>query len=181
MKIILMLCIAASLFACGNRDSVHEAKQQNNMTEGIMPINEEDADFVVEATNGSLTEIEAGKLAFDRTQNPEVKDFANTMIDDHTQMIRELKTFADDKHLAVPDSVSNSNRSKIDELNKRSGKEFDREYMKWMVDDHDKDVAAFTKMSNEAKDSSVKSLARYNLPILLKHQQRAHAIYDRLK
>lgn len=181
MKTILMLCIAASTLACNNHDSVREAKQENWMTEGILPVNKEDADFMVAATNGSLTEIEAGKLAFGRTQNQQVKDYASMMIDDHTQLLQQLKMLAGDKRIAVPDSVSNNSTSKIEALTKKSGRGFDKEYMKWMVDDHDKDVAAFTHISNIAKDTTIKSFAATALSILLRHQQKAHAIYDNLK
>ena len=50
----------------------------------------EDKMFVTESTEGSLTEVELGKLALKKSKNPEVTEFAQKMIADHTQLINDM-------------------------------------------------------------------------------------------
>jgi putative membrane protein len=48
--------------------------------------------------------------------------------------------------------------------------------MKMMVDDHDKDVAAFRKEANGGKDPDVKAWAAKTLPTLEQHQSMAKSL-----
>jgi putative membrane protein len=57
-----------------------------------------------------------------------------------------------------------------------NGAEFDRAYMKDMVQDHTKDVAEFRKESTSAKDPDVKSFASQTLPTLEDHLKEAKGI-----
>jgi putative membrane protein len=69
----------------------------------------------------------------------------------------------------------------IKDLSKKSGKEFDRAYMKMMVDDHQEDIKAFEKSSNDAKDADIKAFASKTLPTLRMHLDSAKAVNDALK
>ena len=69
----------------------------------------------------------------------------------------------------------------INELNQKSGKDFDDAYMSMMVDDHQGDVDKFEKASNNAKDAAVKAFAAKTLPVLRMHLDSAKAVNDGLK
>jgi putative membrane protein len=66
-------------------------------------------------------------------------------------------------------------------LGKQSGTEFDRAYMKHMLDDHQKDVSDFEKAAKSAKDADVKTFAARTLPTLQAHLQLAQKTYDAVK
>jgi putative membrane protein len=68
----------------------------------------------------------------------------------------------------------------LDKLAKLSGADFDREYMKLQVADHDKAVALFEKQSKSGKDAELKAFAARTLPTLKEHQQMARQIHARI-
>jgi len=47
--------------------------------------------FWSEAADGGLSEVEMGKMAVKKAQNPEVKKFAQMMLADHTKTSNEIK------------------------------------------------------------------------------------------
>lgn len=64
----------------------------------------------------------------------------------------------------------------MEKLSKLKGAEFDREYVKAMVEDHEKDVAAFEATSKGAVDADVKAFATKTLPTLKEHLQMIREI-----
>ena len=80
-------------------------------------------DFIKEAAQGGLFEVEAGNLAISQASNPDVKDFGNQMVSDHGKANQEL---AQAKGLEVPKEMSKEQKGQIDKLKKASGSEFDR-------------------------------------------------------
>ncbi|MBI3653058.1 MAG: DUF4142 domain-containing protein [Acidobacteria bacterium] len=72
------------------------------------------------------------------------------------------------------DMMRKSSGQKMSEkLAKLSGADFDREYMKYMVEDHVKDVAMFEKEAKTGKDADIKAFAEKTLPTLKEHLQMA--------
>jgi putative membrane protein len=68
----------------------------------------------------------------------------------------------------------------LDKMSRLSGADFDREYMKHQVSDHDKAVALFEKQSRSGKDAELKAFAGRTLPTLKAHQQIAREINSRV-
>lgn len=60
----------------------------------------------------------------------------------------------------LPIYMNKMDKAPYDRLSKLLGAEFDREYAKLMVKDHEKDVAEFEKESQDGKDESIKNLLR---------------------
>ncbi|RJR44296.1 MAG: DUF4142 domain-containing protein [Desulfobacteraceae bacterium] len=128
-----------------------------------------DQKFVSEAASGGLFEVEAGKLAAERATKPEVKDFAQNMVDDHGKANQELKQIAASKNYNVPAAMNKKDRQDLEKLDKYSGADFDKHYMDMMVKDHKKDVAEFRKYSKEGKDPDLKAWASKKVSALEHH------------
>ena len=126
-----------------------------------------DLAFMNDAAPGGLAEVELGKLATNKAQNPEVKAFAQKMIEDHSKAGEELKTLAAQKKVTLPTDVLPKHKEVMDKLSKLSGADFDREYVKAMVEAHEKDVTAFNSVANGATDADVKAFAAKTLPTLI--------------
>ena len=177
-----MLLLSVWTFqACNSNetDSVDRAEDANeNKQTGVK---EDDADFMVEAASGGMMEVEAGQLAATKAQNPRVKAFASMMVEDHTKANEELKALASGKSITLPTAVGEDHQKHITELREKSGMDFDKAYMKMMVDDHNDDVEDFQSASNNAKDESVKAFAAKTLPVLRMHLDSARAINDAIK
>lgn len=131
--------------------------------------------FLEDAAVGSLAELELGKLAQQRAASEQVKQFAARIVQDHTQAGDELKSVAAGKNVTLPTALPRNHQRDMERLAKLSGNRFDREYMKHMVSDHKKDVAAFGKMAKNAKDPQVRDFASRTLPTLEEHLRLARA------
>jgi putative membrane protein len=137
---------------------------------------DEDDNFWTTAADGGMAEVEMAKLAVQKAQNPEVKKFAQMMIADHTKANNELKAIAAKQKIELPKEIGPRNRSTIDELNRLSGADFDKEYVQAMLDDHETDVQLFEDQSQSDDDPAAKAFAAKTLPTLQKHLQAIKAI-----
>jgi putative membrane protein len=137
-------------------------------------------DFVREAASGSLMELELGRYAQQNASNERVKNFGAMMVRDHTRANDELKTIASGKNLQVPATMENNHQNTVENLKKEESADFDKEYMKEMVDAHEKDIDRFRKQSEDGKDPDIKAFAAKTLQVLLVHQDSAKSINDAL-
>ena len=135
-----------------------------------------DAAFVKKAAQGGLAEVELGQLATQKASSEDVKKFGQRMVDDHSKANDQLKQVAEQQHIDIPTEPHAKDKATKARLEKLSGEQFDRAYMKDMVKDHRKDVAEFEKASKSAKDPAVKSFAEQTLPTLREHLKEAERI-----
>jgi len=120
-------------------DSANDQKADSSTSQApALAVDENTSDFMVKVANGSMTEVEVSKLAQDKTKNERVKHFAAMMVQDHSQANDELKGLASQKNVTLPAAISEDNQKHKDDLSKKNGKDFDKSYMKMMVDDHQK-------------------------------------------
>lgn len=136
--------------------------------------------FVAKAAQGGLAEVELGKLAVDKASNPDVKQFGQRMVDDHTKANDQLKSVAGQQNYQVPAETDAQHKAMMKRLSGLSGAAFDRAYMRNMVMDHKKDVAEFQKESAAGKNDAVKGFASQTLPTLRDHLKSAQEISEKL-
>jgi putative membrane protein len=139
-----------------------------------------DRQFIKEAADGGMAEVELGQLAADKASSPEVKAFAERMVKDHSQANDQLKQIAAQKGVTLPSSPSAKHEAMKDKLSKLSGDAFDQAYMSSMLKDHQKDVAAFRKESTSGQDPDVKQFAAQTLPTLKDHLKQAESVSPKL-
>ena len=135
-----------------------------------------DSSFVIKAASGGMMEVQLGQIAQEKAQNQRVKDFGAMMVRDHSKANDELKALAASRNFSLPSALLPEHQKHVDHMKGMSGKEFDKHYMKMMVDDHAKDVREFEKTSNNAQDAELKSFASKTLPTLKTHSDSAKAI-----
>ena len=138
-------------------------------TAGAMQSKADDAKFVKDAAVGGMTEVELGKLAQQKASSDGVKQFGQKMIDDHTKAGEELKQVAAKQKINVPESIDSKHQARIDKLSKLSGADFDKAYIKDQLKDHQEDVRAFERESQNGSDPEVKGFAAKTLPTLQEH------------
>src|SRR5689334_15410130 len=94
-----------------------------------------DSTFVTKAAQGGMAEVKLGNLAKEKAESPDVKNFGQTMVTDHTKAGDELKQIASSKNITLPTDIDAKDQAKYDRLSKLSGAAFDRAYMRDMVAD----------------------------------------------
>lgn len=124
----------------------------------------------------NLAEIEAGKLAAEKAQDPQVKEFGQKMVDDHTKLLDDLKKVAESKNVELPTAPDARHEKLMKRLQAASGEKFDREYMQAMVKDHRSALRLVQRTAKSAKDADLKSSAQNAVPEIQDHLKMAQQI-----
>jgi putative membrane protein len=182
----LSLLFAACFFALvscqtknSQEDSTEIAEEQNE--EKFDDTNlDDDTEFAVDAADGSMLEVQLAQLALTKASSPKVKEFAQSMVDDHSKANEELKSLAQAKNITLPSTISEEKQKDYDKLAEKSGEEFDKAYSEFMVKDHKDDVDKFKKAAEKCEDAEIKSWAADKVPVLESHLSMAESMEDAL-
>jgi putative membrane protein len=187
----ILLALPFVFLACNNEgkdsvekaDSANEAKMDttssdtsNTSNKPMIAVDGTTSDFMVKVADVGMTEVKLGHVAEEKSSNKRVKDFAAMMVKDHSAAGDELKSLASRKNVTLPTAVGDDHQKKIDDLSKKSGKDFDKAYIDAMVDGHQATVNDFEKASNNTKDPDVKAWVDKTLPTIKMHLDSAKAI-----
>ena len=133
-----------------------------------------DSKFMTDLAHGNIAEIEAGKMALEKSQNDIVKKFAQQMVDDHTAALTELQTMAQAKGVKLPEDVGPKHKAMAAALKAASGNTFDKQYMKGAgVADHKQTIALLKNIQTNGKDAELKAMATKKLPTVQGHLKMA--------
>jgi putative membrane protein len=140
-------------------------------------------------TGPNQAEIALGQLAQQQAQNPEVKQFAERMVRDHTEFLQQLQGIAAAAQPAVAaqggllqviqDVERHCQQSATQELQKHQGAEFDQAYMGIMVMAHGKMLSTFEALRDKASPALQQALAQ-GADTARQHHQLAHDIKMKL-
>ncbi len=161
-------------------DSKEVAEEQNDAKLDDTSV-EDDAKFAIAAADGGMLEVKLGELASTNASSKAVKDFGENMVKDHSKANDELKALAQQKNITLPMALSDDKQKDFDDLAKKKGKEFDKAYASYMVDDHKEDIDEFEKAAKNCKDPDVKSWADGKVPTLQHHLEMAQSVKDATK
>lgn len=133
-----------------------------------------DQQILKDMAMADMAEIEGGKLAQSKGQSAEVKAFGQQMIDDHTQNLNEVKALAQARGVTLPTEPDAKHKAMAAKLEKMSGADFDKAYMKQAgVQDHKTVHAKLVAASKKAKDPEVKALVDKTEPVVAQHLKSA--------
>jgi putative membrane protein len=108
--------------------------------------------FLTKAMEANAAEVKLGELAESKAQDARVKDYAAMIVKDHTMALDKMQTLMDDRVNAKVArtkvdwhtmKLSPMDQKTFDRLSKLSGNDFDREFMKVMVSDHQAAIRDF--------------------------------------
>ncbi len=141
---------------------------------GAAKVSAADKKALTDMAMANMAEVETGKLALSKSQNAEVKAFAQQMIDDHGKALTDLQPLAQSKGVTLPTELDAKHKAAAAKLEKLSGDAFDKEYMKMAgLKDHKETHAKLQKISKSAKDGDVKAAADKTLPVVEQHLKAA--------
>jgi putative membrane protein len=147
---LLSFALAAALtMACNSN-----ARTDNNAgtvgTSGVADTTSHvDTDWVADMMADGDAEVRLAKLAEERATSPDVKRFAHMMVEDHTKAGEQLKKIVDEYNIKIDNSKqskeNDEHQKTYDKLAALHGREFDRQYINVMVDDHNDAVSDLKK------------------------------------
>jgi putative membrane protein len=133
-----------------------------------------DSKMMHELAETNNAEIETGKLVLEKSQNDQVKKYAQQMIDDHTSAQQELQTLAQSKGVKLPEGADAKHKTMATAMRALNGSTFDAQYIKrGGVDDHQNAVKLLEKTQKDAKDPELKAMATKMLPKVRHHLEMA--------
>jgi putative membrane protein len=213
MGIAPIVCAAALAVACNGNKTADTRNDNRNEPAAVGTAGEADRtavhdgekDFINHQLSDGTAEVELGKMASERAVNPDVKRFGQMMVQDHTTAGSELKEIAGKYNVTPAPKGDDKHKDLMDRLSKLRGADFDREYIKAMVDDHENavdslesrvDSTAGLKDRITNKDSAnaqvvpektdnapamaVNQWAAKTLPVVRHHLDEAKTIHDKL-
>jgi putative membrane protein len=132
-------------------------------------VSDDDKKFVDAALKGGMGEVELGHLAVDKGASPDVKEFGQKMVTDHTRLGNKMKTVATGIGVTPPSGASVEAMATKAKLELLSGKTFDDEYIKSMVKAHEDDLQAFRNEAASGASPAVKRAAKEGATIVQEH------------
>ena len=133
-----------------------------------------DQAFLRQASEGSAAEVATGRLASQNAKNEAVKEFGRWMASAHGYADRELAGLAEQMHGQVPPTnLPPDAQAMVQKLQGLHGEEFDRAYLQDMIEDHQKDLAAFQKAASTVQDPLLKTFAINMVTVIQEHLQEA--------
>lgn len=133
-------------------------------------------DFYTRAAQGGLAEVELSRLAQTNAQSPEVKQFAQMMLTDHSKANDELRSIASQKGVTLPAALDPKHQAIMQRLQGLKGAEFDAAYVEAMIQDHEETTALFRTQSQNAADPQAQAFAAKHLPAIEGHLKMARSI-----
>jgi putative membrane protein len=168
--------VLLAFFVCiclGLQTSCKDDDEDDLINADLPPV---DRNFVANAAQSNLSEIELGQLALQKATDPQVKEFAQMMIDMHTPAQNELKTLGSNRNFTVADRLDEEHQSIKDQLSALSGAAFDKAYINGQVTGHQKTSAIMQTEIDNGQDADVKAYASKSKPMVDQHLALAVSI-----
>jgi putative membrane protein len=134
---------------------------------------QEQENFVKDSASDNQFEIQAGKFVEQHAQNPQVKEFAQKLQQDHQQAQEQLKQAAQGAGVTISDQLMPVQQAKLEELQKKQGESLERAFVFDQIGDHQKDILCNEYAAQHAQNQQIKQFAQQQVPALREHLHMA--------
>jgi len=131
--------------------------------------------FINEMAEARMLDLEEGKVAQQRSTTKDLKLYGTLMVNEQTEMLREIKKLAALKNIKVPDALGPDKTEALTELKEVHGESFDKKFIKVMTIDHKRDVKKFERATRSA-DADVQVFATKYLPYVQSHLDKIRGL-----
>jgi len=180
-----ILLLALAIMSCKNEnkpaDTKEVAEEENERKFDDTKNKEDDSQYLVEAATTDLKEIEIGKLAQQKSSDPDIKAFGKMLEEDHMKSSADVQKLAQLKNISLPAALTEDGQKMYKELDEKTGLDFDKKFADMMVDGHQKAIDKMTKASEEASDEEIRVWASNKLPTLTAHLEHAKSLKEKIK
>jgi putative membrane protein len=128
-------------------------------------------DFVTKAAIGDMFEVQSSQLALQKSQNQQIKDFAQHMVNDHSQTTDKLKQTVQSANagVTIPTALDSKHSKMLDKLNSASGADFDKAYLRDQVAGHKDALNLMRSYGQNGDNPQLKQLAQQTAPKISEH------------
>lgn len=174
---------ALLVFASCNNNQTDSKRvaEASNQAKFDTKAGEKNAEFMVNTVASNSAEVSLSELALERATNPEVKKIAGMLKEDHTAMLTQLKTMAEEKAITVPMDLTDESRKEYNNLNEKKSIDFDKAWTKKMVDKHTAGIEKYETALKRITDESMKQWIGSILPKVRMHLDSLKMVYEKVK
>jgi len=140
-----------------------------------------DRDFLIKMSSCGHAAVQYSELAAKQANNQAVKDFANKMVKDHGECNQDLAKIAKDDKIAIVVGLEKDTRAELARLGALKGDEFDRAYLKTMIEGHEKAIGMFEAQSKSGKDEKLNTFATLKTRSMKEHLKEARDLAAKIK
>jgi putative membrane protein len=166
--------VAAALLVSGTPEAQPPAPPTSNMPATNATLSSQE--FANKAAITGLYEVEAARIAEQRSPSPDIDRFAARMIRDHGRNNLELKATATRIGLGLPARLDAQHVGLIAQLRSANAAQFNATYAQQQVQGHQDAIAMFTSYARSGGNAQLKRFARITLPVLQHHLDMAQAL-----
>ncbi len=132
-------------------------------------LNAADEQFVKDAAQAGKSQVQIAELGVKKAASDSVKAIAAEMVKDHTALNTEIAALAKSKAVELTSANDPKTDGIIAELEKDSGKAFDKAFLKHLQKCHKNGEASYEAAIKDSKDAELKTWATNTLPAIKKH------------
>jgi putative membrane protein len=140
-----------------------------------------DQEFLVRAIACEVAEVKFAERAAKNASNADVRKLAEDMAEHHKKIRDNLLEQAKKMRVGVVEGLDKEHRDQYDRMSKLEGKEFDREYVRHLVEGHEKSVKMYKKWAKDAKDAGLREAADSALNKRQDHLDEAKKLQAKIK
>jgi len=140
-----------------------------------------EVEFLAKAISCDIAEVKLAERAMKQASNKDVQEFARKMKEDHTKHRDALLERAKVLKIGVVEGLEKEHQERMDRLSKLEGAEFDREYMRFMVEGHEKALRMYESWSKKSSDKELGELVNRTIPTVKEHLEQARQLHNKLK
>jgi putative membrane protein len=130
--------------------------------------------FAQKVASANQFEIEASQLALQKSQNDAVRQFAQRMIKDHTELAGKLRTALEKAKMPEPPlKFSGDEQSMLARLRGAEDAKFMWLFINYQVQAHKGAVKLLRRYAKRGKNADLKQFATEALPVIQQHLQLA--------
>jgi putative membrane protein len=139
--------------------------------------------FVTAAATSDMYEVTAGKVALQRAQSPDVKAFAQKMVDAHTMTTQKLKSILASHNVdaAPPAHVDTRRQAMLDDLRGAKAADFDHRYITQQVAAHKEADILFRGYAKDGDNNAIKDFAATTDKDIKMHLSMAQELNNSIK
>ena len=116
----------------------------------------------------------------EKSDNKDVRDYANMIRSDHGSALEALTDLMIDKHVPQVRTLEPQTQQDITRMTTLNGPEFDREFVNMMVSDHQKAIGLFRDQQGITQNPDISKYVEGVLPTLELHLEKALRLQSRL-
>lgn len=127
-------------------------------------------------------EIDTAQMMQDHTQNTAVKDYAQSLVNDHKDSQQKLETAASQSNTNLQeDKTMQDHDSKLkDRLQNESGAASDKAFVSSQIREHRMAIRELKQLEPQVTDQGLKEVVQNAIPVLQKHLDQARKLQSQL-